>query len=216
MSPPDPLTIDEHSFAFIGFASFATSPSLLLRLGQVGYKETPDEVQNVGHSSRESSLGVFTSYAVSLEFLHQGWKEHEKEDVKFNDSTTRIGKLGLTRFYDFDIENEYLSTYEPAKYGEERLTLSFSKQHASKRVFLLRIHLCPLDEEMLPFKLKRKQSGISRATTKVLVNPVKTFNHDGIYPTSCIKKYYVISQVDPYSTQYKVWDPTTSNCVWDP
>ncbi|KAL4567974.1 hypothetical protein LXL04_023572 [Taraxacum kok-saghyz] len=102
-------------------------------------------------------------------------------------------------------------------------------QHAGKRVFLPRIPLCPSDDEMFPFKLKRKQfpvrlsfsmtinkaqgqtipnvgvylpesvfshgqlyvalsRGISRVNTNVLVNPTKTFTHDGVYTSNVVFK----------------------------
>ncbi|XP_052625612.1 ATP-dependent DNA helicase PIF1-like [Lactuca sativa] len=109
----------------------------------------------------------------------------------------------------------------------ERFSEIVVGQHAGKRVCLPRIPLCSSDDEMLPFKLKRKQfpiqlsfsttinkaqgqtipnvgvylpesvfshgqlyvalsRGISRVNTKVLVNPEKTFDNDGIYTSNIV------------------------------
>ncbi|XP_066310921.1 uncharacterized protein [Miscanthus floridulus] len=59
-------------------------------------------------------------------------------------------------------------------------------QHAGKQVFLLRIPLCPSDDEMFPFQFKRKQFPI-RLSFAMTVNKSQgqTIPNVGVYlPTS--------------------------------
>ena len=87
MSPPDPLTIDEHSFAFIGFASFATSPSLLLRLCQVGYK---------GLSLLSLRFSVFCNHSIESLISDEGpelWCFCNHHSIEWPSSKSNFTKL---------------------------------------------------------------------------------------------------------------------------
>ena len=55
-------------------------------------------------------------------------------------------------------------------------------QHARKRVFLPRIPLCPSDDEMFPFRFKRKQFPI-RLSFAMTINKAQgqTIAHAGVY-----------------------------------
>ncbi|WVZ61529.1 hypothetical protein U9M48_011390, partial [Paspalum notatum var. saurae] len=55
-------------------------------------------------------------------------------------------------------------------------------QHARKRVFLPRIPLCPSDDEMFPFRFKRKQFPI-RLSFAMTINKAQgqTIPHAGVY-----------------------------------
>jgi ATP-dependent DNA helicase PIF1 len=55
-------------------------------------------------------------------------------------------------------------------------------EHAGKRIFLPRIPLCPSDDDMFPFKMKRKQFSI-RLSFAMTINKAQgqTIPHVGVY-----------------------------------
>lgn len=68
-------------------------------------------------------------------------------------------------------------------------------QHAGKRVFLPRIPLCPSDDELFPFRFKRKQSPV-RLSFAMTINKAQgqTIPNIGVYlpdPVFCHGQLYV-------------------------
>jgi len=88
-------------------------------------------------------------------------------------------------------------------------------QHAGKRVFLPRIPLCPSDDEMFPFRFKRKQFPV-RVSFAMTINKAQgqTIPHVGVYlpnPVFSHGQLYVAMSRATARSRLKVLAATTND-----